>query len=258
MSYENSPESAALRLTQAELQVGGQAGEQFGKQIAPEMLYNLTSAAGVQPEVAAEGTNQPFRPVGANIEKFLDNESIWSGLRKDDLNKIIKSAVMSKDTERSQVATFLRDHFDDICSLSAKGGDRISRDDLTLYLQMLKQSEKNVAAGKFSWQGQKDIHYQHENQAGMLLPTVGVIGGLYTGNKVFSAAGPVVALTSLMFGNPRTAVIGTAATFIATHVGGMYLGSKAGGRIDRGMQDSGVRRHFVDEAEPAMKRLLQT
>ncbi len=258
MSYENSPESAASRRTPAELQVGEQAGDQIGKQIAPEKLQNVTLAAGVQPEVAAESTNQAFRPVAANIEKFLENESIWSGLRKDDLSTIIKSAVKSKDTERSQVATFLRDHFDDICSLSANGGDRISRDDLSLYSQMLKQSERNVAAGKFRWQGQQDIHNQHENQAGILLPTVGLIGGLYTGNKVFSAAGPVVALTSLRFGNPSAAMIGTAATFIATHVGGMYLGSKAGGIIDRGMQDSGVRRHFVDQAEPAMKRLLQT
>lgn len=260
MSYENSPESAASRRAQPELRLGEQAGEQIGRQIAPEKLQNITFAAGVQPEAAEKSTNQAFRPVAANIEKFLGNESIGSGLRKDDLSKIIKSAAKSGDTERSQVATFLRDHFDDIGSLSANGGDRISRDDLTLYSQLLKQCEKNVAAGKFSWQGEQDVHYQHENQGGALLPAVGMIGGLYVGNKVLSVAGPVVALTFLRpaLANPRTALIGTAAAYVGTYVGSMFLGSKAGGMIDRGMQDNTVRRHFVDEAEPAMKRLLQT
>jgi hypothetical protein len=262
MSNENSPESAASRLTQAELQVGEQAGDQIGRQIAPEKLQSVSLAASVRAEMAAESTTQPFKPVAANIDKFLDNESIGSGLKKDDLSKIIKSAIGSGDTERSQVAKFLNDHFDDICSLSANGGDRISRNDLTLYSQMLKQSEKNVAAGRFAWSGQQDVHDQHENKAGTLLPVAGMVGGVYGGHKLLNAIqyNPAVVMKSLDIAltNPRNYLIATTAARVTGLVVGAYLGSKAGGMIDRGMQDSGVRRHFVDEAEPAMKRLLQT
>ncbi len=127
---------------------------------------------------------------------------------------------------------------------------------------MLKQSEKNLAAGKFAWSGQQDVHDQHENQAGTLLPAAGLIGGLYGGHKLLNATlhNPVVAWKMLgpAMGNPRAYLIAETAARAATYLGGMYLGSKAGGMIDRGMQDSSVRKHFVDEAEPAMKRLMQT
>ena len=266
MSIENSPESAASRRTQPELQVseqaGGQTGDQIGRQISPEKLQSVTLATGAPTENATESSTQAFKPVAANIDKFLDNEWIGSGLRKEDLSKITQSALRTGDTERSQVAKFLNDHFDDVRSLSATGGDRISRDDLTLYSQMLKQSEKNVAAGKFTWSGQQDVHDQHENQAGTLLPTAGMIGGVYGGHKLLNATlyNPVVGWKMLgaAIENPRNYLIATTAARVATYIGGAYVGSKAGGMIDRGMQDSSVRRHFVDEAEPAMKRLMQS
>ena len=261
MSFETSPDSATNRRSQPELQGGEQTSDQIGKQIAPEKLQGVTLAAGAQAEGTTESFNQGFKPSPANIDKFLANESIGSGLRKEDLSKIIKSADTKGDVERSKVATFLNEHFDDVRSLSANGGDRISRDDLTLYSQMLKQSEKSVAAGKFNWSGLQDVHDQHENQAGTLLPAVGLIAGLYGGNKVFKAAmyNPVSLVASIetAFTNPRAYLITNTAVRAATWIGGMYLGSKVGGMIDRGMQDGSVRRHFVDEAEPAMKRLLE-
>ncbi len=262
MSIENAPESATSRRTQPESQVGEQTGDQIGRQIAPEKLHSVTLPTGTQTEATPENTVQAFKPTAANIDKFLGNESIGSGLRREDLSKITKSALRAGDTERIQVAKFLTDHFDDVRSLSANGGDRISHDDLTLYSQMLKQSEKNVAAGKFTWSGQQDIHDLHENQAGTLLPMAGMIGGVYGGHKLLNAAmyNPVVGMKLLgtALENPRAYLIGTVAARAATYIGGAVIGSNVGGMIDRGMQDSSVRRHYVDEAEPAMKRLMQT
>ncbi len=262
MGIENSPESAASRRTQPELQVDEQAGDQVGRQIAPEKLQSMAMTTATQADAAPESTTQAFKPVSANIDKFVDNEWIGSGLRKEDLSKITKNALLAGDTERSQVAKFLNDHFDDVRSLSANGGDRISREDLTLYSQMLKQSEKNVAAGKSNLTGQQDVHDQHENQAGTLLPMAGMIGGVYGGHKLLNATlyNPVVGwkMVGAAIENPRNYLIATAAARVATYIGGAYLGSKAGSMLDRGMQDSSVRRHFVDEAEPAMKRLMQS
>ncbi len=129
MGIENSPDSAASRRTQPELQGGEQAGDQVGRQIAPEKLQSIAMTSATQADAAPESTTQAFKPVAANIDKFVDNEWIGSGLRKEDLNKITKDALRAGDTERSQVAKFLNDHFDDVRSLSANGGDRISRED---------------------------------------------------------------------------------------------------------------------------------
>ncbi len=261
MSHEALSESAASRRSQPESLAGGQSEDQVGKQIAPEKLLTPTVGTTGQPEAAAEGTAASFKPASANIDKFVDNESIGWGLRKDDLTKIIKSATKSNDTERGQVAKFLHDHFDDVRSLSATGDDRISREDLTLYSQMLKQSEKNLVAGRFAHSGLQDVHNQHENQAGAVLPTLGVIGGLYGSQKLYGIAvnNPIVAAHRLdmLLGNPRNYFIGASVARGAAWLTGAVIGGKVGGMIDRGMQDSTVRKHFVDEAEPAIKRLIQ-
>ncbi len=84
MDIKNSPDSAASRRTQPELQGGEQAGDKVGRQIAPEKLQSIAMTSATQADAAPENTTQAFKLIAANIDKFVDNEWIDSGLRKED------------------------------------------------------------------------------------------------------------------------------------------------------------------------------
>ncbi len=114
----------------------------------------------------------------SGISKFIDAQKGDSSLSQADLDKIIQDSSNAGDNQNSSIASFIKDNYSDVRSISAKGGDEISSEDLTLYSEMLKQSEQNVAEGKAPEEGLSAIHNSHENQAGFILPALGTLGGI--------------------------------------------------------------------------------
>ncbi len=180
-----------------------------------------------------------------------------SSLSKTDLDNIIQESSQSGDDETSSVATFLKDNFNDFRSISAKGGDEIGSDDLTLYSEMMKQNEKNIADGNHPDAGLYAVHNNYENREGFLLPAIGTLGGIYGADKLLGlvARNPVSLIATFKGGAPGVAILGL--THVAGWVGGGIIGANLGGMIDRSLQNGTVQAHFVDEAAPAMKRLLE-
>ncbi len=193
----------------------------------------------------------------AGISKFIDAQKDDSSFSQTDLDKIIQDSSQAGDNQSSSIATFLKDNYNDFRSISAKGGDEIGSDDLTLYSEMLKQSEQNVAEGKAPEEGLYAIHNSHENQAGFVLPAIGTLGGIYGADKVLGlvARNPLSVLASLKGGVPG--MVGLGVAHVAGWAGGAMIGANIGGMIDRGLQSNSVQSHFVDEAAPAMKRLFE-
>jgi hypothetical protein len=257
MTHDSLPPKAEAKQLQPEFA----SGDTASLSATPEKLQFTKVVAGAAAEGSATTDSRAFRPTSASIEKFLSNEWISYGLSQDDLQKIAKSAEKGNDPQRAQVANYLRENFDDLRALSAHGDKRLTSEDLTLYSQMLKHSEKNVAGGKALDSGLQGVHYDHENQAGIMWKAGGILAGLVGSHKVFDmvAHNPATIASTLghAFKHPVAYLGIKTAARVGINITGAYLGSQGGAMIDRGLQDGGVRKHFVDQAEPAMKRLFK-
>jgi hypothetical protein len=255
MNFEASTQLTLNSSSQAEMQVD----DLSINQIPLEELQLPKYAADTLSSDASEIATRPVTPSYADVDKFLADVSISWSLSKSDLDKIIQDAWKPSDSNKSSVATFLRDNFDDICHLSANGGDKLSYQDLTLYSEILKHSKKNIAEGKPPESGLHDVYSSHENKEGGLLPGIGLIGGVYAGDKVFKTAlaATLPATLRALKSNPRTGFLALVGTQVASWLGGGYAGATVGGIVDRAIQDGPVQRHYIDEAAPAMKRLME-
>jgi len=255
MTHDALPDAAVSKRSQPEIQ----QGETATLQSTPEKLQFANVVAGSSLDSAAEASARPFRPSSASIDSFIENQSYYYGLEKKDLKDIAASAYKANNPELGQVATYLYEHFGDIATLSAHGGSRMNRDDLNLYSQMLKQSESNIAAGKPLDSGMQNVHYDHQNQAGSL-QGLGTLVGLYGGHKLYNllANNPVSLYKTLAEGplNPKVMAVRMGVR-LGSYAAGMIVGSEVGGMVSRGMQEGTIRKHYTDEAEPAMKRLFK-
>ena len=257
MTQDSLPHKAEAKLPHPEVAVGDTAS----LATTPEKLQFASVVAGGAAEAAAANDSRALRPTSASIDKFLNDEWVGYGLSKEDLQKIATSAEKGKNPERAQVANYLRDNFDDLRALSAQGDKKLTREDLTLYSQMLQHSEKNVVAGRALDSGLQGVHYDHENQAGTMWKAGGLLAGLVGSHKLFDAVAhnPVTIGSTLghAFRHPVAYLGIKTAVRVGSYALGAYLGSEGGAMIDRGLQDGTVRRHFVDQAEPAMKKLFK-
>ncbi|HIA52108.1 MAG TPA: hypothetical protein EYN91_08500 [Candidatus Melainabacteria bacterium] len=216
-----------------------------------ERVQPITQAESEGISAQAEAT---FKPTSKAVERFENEQYIGYGLTKEQVDRITQKI---KDPEQKQFGEFLSKHFDDVCKLSTTGDAKhVTHDDLKLYAEMLKQNEKKPN----STSAIEEAHYEHEMNKASLLPTVGKLGGLYAGHKAFGVAmyTPPVArgVIDIALMNPSRAAATTALVCASAYVGSFMAGNSAGHAIYRGMHNGEVRKHFVDEAAPAMKRLL--
>lgn len=255
MNIEASTPSTLGVITKSELSIE----DLDDNQIPLEGLHSAKYATNNPSSGVSEVVAQSVAPSYENVDKFLADVKFDSGLSKEDLDKVIQGT--SADDNKSIVATFVRDNFNDISQLSANGGDKLSRDDLSLYSEILKHSKKNIEAGKPAESGLHDVYFAHENKQGLALPALGMIGGVFGADALYKSilmSEPVFSATfRSLLSNPRGTAYAVAGARVLSWLGGAIGGSTVGGMVDRSMQHGPLQTHYLDEAAPAMKRLLQ-
>lgn len=196
---------------------------------------------------------QAQSPDSAAVYDFINHTRVGDGLSKNELDEIITDPSKAAD---ATVASFLKENFDDMRRLSSKGTNEVVSEDLNVYAELLRQAESNVGQGMPVDSGLYSMHSKLENRAGFLLPAIGGIFGFSGGasaSPIFAALGGAV---THRFGRPAQ-MIGWVGGGVASVLTGTYIGASVGGIIDRGLKGDSHQQYFIDEAAPAMKRLLQ-
>lgn len=221
-----------------------------------------------------------FKPSSKDIENFASTAGVGFGLTRADLDKIISAPGPKTDLRNKQVAQFLQKHFDDVAALSDNSSSvqpiqPINRDqaladspakeinlsDLTLYSQLLAASEGG-ASNALTSKALEGMHHDHEMGRSGFLPRMGAVAGIGLANIGIRPLlnekylGPALGEVLVKFGRPGALVAFGVAGAAALGLAG-YGGSRVGRVANEYVYDESVKRHFTDEAAPAMKRLLE-
>ncbi len=186
-----------------------------------------------------------FRPIASDLDDLQVHRSVSrklssEGITHDDLSMIAQTTT---DPRRRETAKYLSRHFDDISDLSSGENRNIDSADLSLYKNLLVQ--RSLRPDEVNVGGWERLHYESE----MRKPTEASSNGQLIGTMA-GVAGYVAAfqLLPLKF---------TPLTFVASVIGvavcsttGNLIGQAIEGRREK------IALHFVDEAAPAMCRLM--
>lgn len=249
MKFE--PESGEFPLT------GGRVGEW---KLNP--LFESTSPYSdtVQENTVTETPAPTFKLRSDDVENFLSREFILVDWKREDFLEAAKQAKAQGEERNGQTAEYFADHIADIGALSQSGIFGISRSDLNLYGKLLKANESSTAPAGETIDRLKKIHDEHEFSQS-ILPTVGSAGALYGGIHGLKALAYVPEVNTfamaLKAANPRTYVASLWATVGATWLGSYYGGRQVGDVANRVLNPAVINKHFIDQAAPAMKRLLE-
>ncbi len=234
----------------AEAQSLNRIGGELKFERLKEKLFQDSNGGTQQAKEALEG---PFKPRASDVDRFISEHLGFFGLSADDLKDISKNADKAGDKRQSQFADFVGSHFDDIKRLSSsRSGGGITRADMELYGQFLKLNEGNTGASSrnAAW---SDAHYEHAMGEAKGLKVAGSALGFVAGRELLWSVAIRPDVAPKLLANPRTAIFGAAAAFVATSIAGW----KGGDLVNRTVNGDQVRRHFYDQAEPALKRLME-
>jgi hypothetical protein len=217
-----------------------------------------------QQSLPPETTKLTFKPTSADVENFVSSELIFSDWKREDFLDAARTANSHGAQRKGQTAEYFAEHIDDISALSQSGVFGISRSDLNLYSKLIKAHESSAGGmtGEISEtiDGLKKVHEEHELKQS-ILPQIGTGVALYGSLQGLKALTHVPEINTygmaLKASNPRTYMASLVAVAGATWLGAYYGGRKAGDVVNQFVNSEGVNKHFVDEAAPAMKRLLE-
>lgn len=236
---------------------GGSTGE---NKFSPLIECVFPNPSPPQQSLSSETQNTRFKPTSADVEKFVSSEFGFSDWKREDFLDAARIANTHGAERKRQTAEYFADHIDDIRALSQSGTLGVSKSDLNLYSKLLRVNESNTGTSGEVSDSLKKEHNEHEyNQS--ILPSIGsgvAAFGSLKGLKVLAHIPEVNTYgMALKASNPRTymaslvAVVGT--TWLSAYHGGRMVGDVA----NRFVNNEGVNKHFIDEAAPAMKRLLE-
>lgn len=203
-----------------------------------------------QPHVGQnEGARQPvevgYRPSADDIDYFIKNEFKGDGLTRNDLTRISEHSKLNGAARKGKIADYLNNHYADVSVLSDEDkGGRISRSDLELYRDLLKYSQVSLNRQQSDLPGWKYLHKEHEIKQNASFRDLGGDLAAVTGAWAMT---PLIA--------PKTTLV-RAAIYGAAAVASYFAGREGGDWLHRRLDREKIRRHFIDEAAPAMKRLL--
>ena len=225
-----------------------------------EPLINRVMSEAGTAGTAQIASNENFRPFSTDIQNLLDTERLYFGLNRTNLSELTAAAVSSGDLRKEQLLKHLGKHFDDVVSLS-NDGQRISitKDDLTLYADLLKRRESAANGTNLNPRELEDAHSRHHMRGFPTSEIAGTVLGVVAANRTMTFVGSLEPVNQGLikhFNSTRSmALIG--GTYVAGLVSGGYLGHKAGSYFSQGLNSANIRTHFHDEAAPAMRRLLK-
>lgn len=186
----------------------------------------------------------PFQPKSSDIDDLraqrLISRTISDGITREDL---IMVAQTTTDYRQKSTAQYLSKHFDDVVRLSSGKSKNIESEDLSMYKDLLAQ--RSLRPNELAVRTWEKIHYDSEIRKNTPGAGYGTIAGTLAGIATNVAA---IQLLSLRF-TPLT-VIGSAVNLMAWSTAGRAIGNNIEGRREQ------IQLHFIDEAAPAMQRLL--
>lgn len=186
-----------------------------------------------------------FRPIASDLDDLRSHRSVSrklssEGVTHDDLSMVAQTTT---DHRRRETAKYLSRHFEDISHLSSGENRNIEFQDLSLYKNLLVQ--RSLRPNEVNVRGWERLHYESEMQKPTEASSNGQLLGTMAGVAGYVAAFQFLPLkfTPLTF---VTSAIGIAVCSTA----GNLIGQAIEGRREK------VALHFVDEAAPAMRRLM--
>jgi hypothetical protein len=207
-----------------------------------------------------EDGSRPFKPTSSDVVDFLKDHSLFGPLDSTKLDAISTKAREDGNVRKQLFSEYLDAHINDVSSLSNDGVSVITRGDMRLYEKFLRNNELSPDPSNPNPEDWEKLHYEYEinNSALPLLGMkVGLAGGFYGAEKLMTHPTYLDELGKLKTRNPRAALFMFAGTKVAAMLGAALVGLKIGEKVNVVANSDGIKRHFVDEAAPAMKRLLQ-
>jgi hypothetical protein len=205
-----------------------------------------------------------FRPTSVDIDQLLKDETIndgmqLDGLTKGDLRKLSVNAATKGDARRQQVAEFLSANFQDVTKLSSLGGNKITRADLGMYHDFLRDHELKNSPGTPNLENWKKIHFDKEKKVSSLPLAVELsshLSTVLTVNVLKDVPSIATKLAELKATRPVALYAGLALGAAYLAINNHFTGRNVGERASAYYNGDTIRKHFHDEAAPAMKRLL--
>ena len=222
--------------------------ERYGIQVAPTGEKNQkNSLFESNTEKMLLDAVPEFRPTASDLDDLRSHRSIGrklvdDGITKEDLSVVAQTTT---DHRRKETANYLSRHFEDVANLTSGESRNIDSEDYALYKDMLVQ--RSLRPYEVNIRGWERLHYAREMQKQTPASS--------TGHLVVTITGITGSIAAFQLLNVKFTPLTVAASVLGVAVsqtGGTLIGQAIEGRREK------IALHFVDEAAPAMRRLMQS